>query len=181
MNILLKTKKDAELHFGMKSTMAANLLGMTNRGERAIGFLTGNMDQGWDVTVGYFNEKARYIAFKKRTGTKWSDGDLRTVLMQIGRFSDWTIKSEYFDYIEKKGEEVVAEATGWKPQNRGYAFVYIPVVAGEIALMPDKTALDQKFPYTEPPKKFTAVGRDRTAGPVRKTQKRALPKNVRGA
>ena len=99
-------------------------------------------------TVGFFNEKARYIAFKKRTGTKWSEGDLRTVLTQIGRYKDWSFEAnpEYFDYIEKKGDEIVADATGWKPKTRGYAFVYVPHVPGEIGQIPDKTALDQKFP-----------------------------------
>jgi len=148
MNILLKTKEDVEEQFRKKATMAVNLLGMVDVGEEAFGFLTGEMDEGWDITVGFFNQKARYIAFKKRTGTKWSEGDLRVCLTQIGRYKDWSFESnpEYFDYVEKKGDEIVAEAIGWKPKNRGYAFVYIPYVPGEIALMPDKTALDQKFP-----------------------------------
>src|SRR5215471_10082095 len=111
MNILLKTKRDAEAHFGKKATIAISLLGMVDLGEKAFGFLTGGMDGGWDITVGFFNEKARYIAFKKRTGTKWSEGDLRTVLTQIGRYKDWSFEAnpEYFDYIEKKGDEIVAE------------------------------------------------------------------------
>jgi hypothetical protein len=99
MNILLKTKQDAEAYFGKKATIAINLLGMVNEGEKAFGFLTGSMDEGWDITVGFFNQKARYIAFKKRTGTKWSEADLRVSLTQIGRYKDWSFESnpEYFD------------------------------------------------------------------------------------
>ena len=150
MNILLQTKEDAEAHFGQKATIAISLLGMVNRGERAFGFLTGSMNEGFDITVGFFNQKARYIAFKKRTGTKWREGDTRTVLTQIGRYSDWSVKpgSEFFDYVERKGDQVLAEATGWQSDNRVYAFVYVPDVPDEIGLMPDKTALDQKFPGT---------------------------------
>lgn len=37
---------------------------------------------------------------------------------------------------------------GWQSNNRAYAFVYVPDVPGEIGLMPDKTALDQKFSGT---------------------------------
>lgn len=156
MNILLKTKQDAEAYFGKRATIATSLLGMVNQGERAFGFLTGGMEGGWDITVGFFNQKARYIAFKKRTGTKWSEADLRVCLTQIGRYKDWSFESnpEYFDYAEKKGDEIVAEATGWKPKNRAYAFVYVPNLPGEIALMPDKTALDQKFPSEQHAKKL---------------------------
>ena len=87
MNILLKSLREVEAHFKKKATMASNLLDMVGQGEKAHGFLTGTMDDGWDVTVGFFNDKARYVRFKKRTATKWTEGDLRAVLMQIGRAS----------------------------------------------------------------------------------------------
>lgn len=147
MNLLLQTKQQAEKHFGKKATMAVNLLGMVAQGEKAFGFLTGDMSQGFDITVGFFNERARYIAFKKRTGTPWGEGDLRAALMQIGRYSDWSVKpgSDFFDYVEKPGKEIVAEATGWQTPKRRYAFAYVANVAGQIGLLPDKTAVDQKF------------------------------------
>jgi hypothetical protein len=89
VNILLQTKKNAEAHFGQQAMMAINLLGMVSRGESAFRFLTGDMNEGFDITVGFFNKKARYIAFKKkRSGTAWGERDLRAVLMQIGRYSD---------------------------------------------------------------------------------------------
>jgi hypothetical protein len=31
---------------------------------------------------------------------------------------------------------------------RRYAFVYVPDIPGEIGIMPDKTAIDQKFPFS---------------------------------
>jgi hypothetical protein len=147
MNILLHTKEEAEGHFGKQATMAPNLLGMVGQGERAFGFLTGDMSQGFDITVGFFSGKACYVAFKKRTGTPWGQGDLRAALGQIGRYSDWTITagSDFFDYVEKKGDQVVAEATGWQTPTRRYCFAYVADVSGEIGLLPDKTAVDQKF------------------------------------
>jgi hypothetical protein len=149
MNLLLQTKKDIETHFGKKATIAPNLLGMVNEGEKACGLLTGDMSQGFDITVGFFNGKARYLAFKKRTGTAWGEGDLRAALMQIGKYANWSVKpgADFFDYAEKDGKEIVAEATGWQTPRRRYVFVYVPDVPGEIGLIPDKTAIDQKFPF----------------------------------
>src|SRR4051794_2527456 len=115
MNILQKSKADVETHFGKSATMSANLLGMVGQGEKACGFLTGDLDNGWDITVGFFNDKARYVAYKKSSGEKWLDGDLRAVLMQIGPYTNWSTAagSNYFDYTEKHGDDIVAQATGW--------------------------------------------------------------------
>ena len=62
----------------------------------------------------------------------------------------WSLKkgSDFFDYEEKKGRDVVAEASGWQASRRQYAFVYVANVAGEISLLPDKTAVDLKFPFS---------------------------------
>jgi hypothetical protein len=86
---LVKSLPQLEAHFGKKATIASNLLDMVGQGERAYGFRTGTMDAGWDVTVGLFNNKARYVRFKKRTATKWTEGDLRAVWTQIGPYSNW--------------------------------------------------------------------------------------------
>jgi hypothetical protein len=69
--------------------------------------------------------------------------------MQIGKYSNWTIKpgSDFFDYAEKDGKKVVAEATGWQTPQRHYCFTYVPDVPGEVGLLPDKTAVDQKFSF----------------------------------
>ena len=147
MNILLKSLPAVEAHFGKKATMASNLLDMVAEGEKAHGFLTGTMDNGWDVTVGLFNDKVRYVRFKKRTATKWTEADMRTVLMQIGPYSNWSrspADSDYFDYAEKQGDNLIASATGWQTPARTRVFIYIPVVSGEIGIMPDKNAVDQK-------------------------------------
>ena len=150
MNLLLQTKEDAEIHFGKKATMAPNLLGMVAQGEEAFGFLTGDMSEGFEITIGLFLGKARYVAFRKRTGAPWGEGDLRSSLMQIGKFSNWSVKtnSDFFDYEEKKNRAVVAEASGWQSSRRRYAFVYVADVPGEVGLLPDKTAIDQKFPFS---------------------------------
>lgn len=145
MNILLKSLAQVEKQFGKKATMATNLLDMVGQGERAFGFLTGTMDDGWSITIGIFNDKVRYACYKKRTASHWTEGDLRAVLMQIGPFSNWTHQagSDYVDYAEKQGDTVV-EATGWQSPSRTYAFVYVPVVEGDVGLTPDKNAVDQK-------------------------------------
>ena len=150
MNILLQTKQETETHFGKQATMAPNLLGMVGQGEKAFGFLTGDMSQGFEITVGFFNGKARYLALQKRTGTPWNEGDLRGALMQIGTYSNWSVKpgSDFFDYVEKTGKKVIAEATGWQAPRRRYAFAYVPDVPGEIGLIPDKTAIDRKFSFS---------------------------------
>jgi hypothetical protein len=148
MNILLQTKEEVETRFGKEATMAPNLLGMVGQGEESFGFLT-DLSEGFDITVGFFNGKARYVAFKKRTDTPWGEGDLRTVLSQIGKYSNWSVKpaSEFFDYAEKRKKGIV-NATGWQVPRRRYAFICIPDVPGEIGIMPDKTAIDQKFPFS---------------------------------
>ena len=73
------------------------------------------------------------------------EGDLRAALVQIGDYSNWAIKasSDFFDYIEKSGKTVVAEATGWQTPRRRYAFAYVPSLTGEVGILPDKTAIDQ--------------------------------------
>ena len=149
MNLLLQTVQDAEVHFGQKATMAPNLLGMVAQGERAFGFLTGDMSEGFAVTVGTFNGRIRYAAFNKRTGEAWGEGDLRAVLAQIGPYANWTLEknADFFDYEEKKNKTVIAEATGWQSPHRRYAFAYIPDVAGEVGLVPDRDAIDRKFGF----------------------------------
>jgi hypothetical protein len=150
MNLLLETKEAAEDHFGKSAVMAPNLLSMVGQGERSFAFLTGDMSEGFEITFGYFNNKARYAAFKKRTGSPWGEGDLRTVLMQIGDFSNWAVKasSDFFDYVEKSGRQIIAEASGWQTPHRRYAFAYVPYLSGEIGIMPDKTAIDHRFSFS---------------------------------
>src|SRR6059058_3648898 len=110
MNILLQTKEEIEAHFGKSATMAPNLLGMVGQGEEAFGFLTGDMSEGFEITVGFFNGKARYVAFKKRTGTPWGEGDLRAALMQIGKYSNWSVKpaSEFSDLHQRCSQIALA-------------------------------------------------------------------------
>jgi hypothetical protein len=150
VNLLLQTKELAEEHFGKTAVMAPNLLGMVGQGEKSYAFLTGDMSEGFQVTFGFFNDKARYVAFQKRTGSPWGEGDLRAALMQIGDYSNWAIKasSDFFDYVEKSGKSVLAEASGWQTPRRRYAFAYVPYLTGEIGLLPDKTAIDHKFPFS---------------------------------
>ena len=150
MNLLLQSKQAAEQHFGKSATMAPNLLGMIGQGEKSVSFLTGDMTEGFEVIFGFFNDKARYLAFQKRSGSPWNEGDLRATLMQIGDYSNWSVKpaSDFFDYVEKAGKNVVAEASGWQTPRRRYLFVYVPHVPGEVGILPDKTAIDHRFPFS---------------------------------
>ena len=144
VNILLKSLAQVEEHFRKKAMIAPNLLDMVGQGEKAYLFLTGTMDDGWDVTVGMFNDKARYVRFKKRTASKWTDADSRGVLMQIGPYRNWQVSGGYVDYTEKEGDKVLATATGWLTPEPTRAFIYVPDVPGEVGVMPDRTAVDQK-------------------------------------
>ena len=150
MNLLLQNKQTAEEHFGKSAIMAPNLLGMVGQGEKSFAFLTGDMSEGFEVTFGYFDDKARYVAFQKRTGSSWGEGDLRAALMQIGDYSNWSVKagSDFFDYTEKQGKEIVAEASGWQTPRRRYLFAYVPYMSGEVGIIPDKTAIDHKFAFS---------------------------------
>ena len=40
---------------------------MVGQGEEAYSFLTGEMDEGFEITAGFFNVKARYVAIKRVT------------------------------------------------------------------------------------------------------------------
>ena len=44
--------------------------------------------------------------------------------------------------------DIVAEASGWQSPRRRYAFVYVPSIPGEVGILPDKTAIDHKFPFS---------------------------------
>ncbi len=151
MNILLKSKNAVEAQFGKKAMMATNLLNMVGQGEKAFAFLTGDMDSGFDITVGFFKDIARYVAFKKRSGRKWEESDLSSVLMQIGPFSNWSSKpgSDFFDYVEKSGGKIVAEATGWQSPKRHYAFAFVPTLDGEIAFFRTRAPWIKSFPLSE--------------------------------
>ena len=104
MNILLQAKKDVEAFFGKKGTIAPNLLDMVGQGEKAFGWLLGSLDNGFDLTIGFFNDKARYVAFKKQSGTKWTESDVRVCLSIIGDIHNWSSTSgaEFFDYVERE-------------------------------------------------------------------------------
>ena len=152
MNILLHTQADVEVFLAKKGTIAPNLLDMVGQGEKAYGWLLGSMDNGFDLTIGFFNDKARYIAFKKRSGTAWTEADVRGSLMLIGNIYNWSpiTGAEFFDYIEredgKPDGKVLASATGWHTAIRRYAFIYVPTVPGEIALLPAQDSIDNNFP-----------------------------------
>jgi hypothetical protein len=152
MNILLQKQTDVEAFFNKKATMAPNLLDMVGQGEEASGWLLGSMDNGFDLTVGFFSDNARYIAFKKRSGTLWTEADTRACLLLIGDIHNWSTitGAQFFDYVEredgKPNGKVLASATGWNSPERKYVFVYVPTVPGEIALLPAKDSIDKNFP-----------------------------------
>ena len=71
-------------------------------------------------------------------------GDFRAVLMQIGPDGNWRISGDYVDYNDREGDKVDATATGWQTPAGKRAFIYVPDVPGEVGVMPDRTAVDQK-------------------------------------
>jgi len=102
---------------------------------------------GYEVTIGMFNEKVRYVAFKKMSSKPWDEADFRACLMHIAPYFAWSTKpgSDYFDYSEKEGEKVIAEATGWYSAKYRHAFIYVPTLTGEVAILPDRSSLDPKI------------------------------------
>ena len=152
MNILLQSKSAVEAFFQKQSTIATNILDMVGEGEKAFGWLLGSMDNGFDLTVGFFNDKARYVAFKKRSGSQWTDADVRGCLMLIGDIHNWSTITgqQFFDYSERENGiatgKILATATAWHTPQRRYAFAYVPTVPGEIAILPAKDSVDKNFP-----------------------------------
>jgi hypothetical protein len=147
MNLLLLSRAEVEKAVGKKSVMTPNLLGMNLQGEKAFLITSPSTNEGYDLTIGFFNNKARYLVFKKKSATKWNEGDVRVTLMQVGPFSNWSCKpgSDYFDYLEEEGDTIIAEATAWQTPRRKYCFIYIPVAQGEVFIAPDKGAIDSKI------------------------------------
>lgn len=128
--------------------MAINLLGMNPEGEHAWKFSAQAMNEGFEVTIGVFSDKIRYVAFKKKSPKKWEEADIRSCLNNIASYSQWSSKpgSDCFDYSEKlpTGENI--DVTGWYTSKRKLLFVYVPCLTGDPTLTPDRGALDQKIP-----------------------------------
>lgn len=70
LNVLLGSKAEAEAHFGSKSVMAINLVRMINQGEKAWKFTSAGMNVGYETTIGIFNGKVRYAAFRKMSSKR---------------------------------------------------------------------------------------------------------------
>jgi hypothetical protein len=146
MNILLLSKAEIEKAFQTTMVLTPNLLGMNFRGEKAFKIPSQSMNEGYEVIFGFFNDKARYVLFRKVSPKPWDKGDMRVGMLQIGRLKHWSpITSDFVDYAEKEGEEIVAEATGWQSPARKYSFFYVPSLRGEVPILPDKSSLDLKM------------------------------------
>jgi hypothetical protein len=146
MNILLLSKAEIEKAFQTTMVLTPNLLGMNLRGEKAFKIPSQSMNEGYEIIFGFFNDKARYVLFRKVSPKRWEAGDLRVGMLQIGRLKNWSrITSDFVDYAEKEGQEIVAEATGWQSPARKYSFFYVPSLRGEVPILPDKSSLDLKI------------------------------------
>lgn len=147
MNILLQSKQNVEKFFAKQAVFANNILDMVNEGEKAWGFHSGGIGTGFNITIGFFDDKARYVGFKKNGPGYFAEADLRAVLSQFGPYTNWTISpgSEYLDYVEKEGDKIVATATGWYAAKGIVAFVYLPHVDGQVPIIPDRVAVDAKL------------------------------------
>jgi hypothetical protein len=149
MSLLLQTKAQVEAKLGGQGLFTANLLGMVQDGESAFEWPTGDMNSGWKIWIGFFNNKARYVAFSKRSNSVWEQQDTKSSLSMIGHWTNWMSQpeEETFEYVEKNAAGVVvATASGWRGNQRRYAFAYVPDVAGDILIAPVRGTIDQKFP-----------------------------------
>jgi hypothetical protein len=145
MNILLLSKAEIEKTFQKPTVLTPNLLGMNVQGEKAFKITSESMNEGYEVIFGFFNDKARYALFRKVSPKTWEEADMRVGMLQIGRLSNWSITSDFADYTEKEGKNVIAEATGWQSPARKYSFFYVPTLRGEVPILPDKSSLDLKL------------------------------------
>ena len=146
MNILLLSRAEVEKAVGKKSVMTPNLLGMNLQGEKAFLITSPSMNEGYDLTIGFFKDKARYLVFKKKSSTRWNEGDVRVTLMQVGAFSNWSSKpaSDFFDYLEKEGDKIIAEATAWQTPKRKSALCIFLLFRARWPLRPTKARLTPK-------------------------------------
>jgi hypothetical protein len=146
MNILLLSKAEIEKTFQTATVLAPNLLGMNLRGEKAFKIPSPSMNEGYEMIFGFFNDKARYVLFRKVSPKPWEEADMRVGMLQIGRLRNWSsITSDFVDYTEKERGRIVAEATGWQSPARKYCFFYVPSVKGEVPILPDRSTLDLKM------------------------------------
>ena len=140
--------------------MTPNLLEMNRAGEKAFKFTSQSMNSGFEIIIGFFNDKARYVVFKKASGKPWEDADMRSGMLLIGRLPRWTPgrdidgkpAADFVDYLEREGDTekgaIVAEASGWQSPIRRYSFFYVPTLRGEVPIIPDKSSLDLKLTPT---------------------------------
>ena len=150
MNILLQSEQVVTSSFGSPAQPDTGLLGIQQ--EHTRGWTTGSMDNGYAFKIGFINDKARYVAMTKRSGSRWEEADVYALLQSIGDLDYWnyTAGAVFFQYKEredgKPDGKVIATASGWHTSDRRYAFVYVPRVAGDMLIVPVKSSIDQNFP-----------------------------------
>jgi len=139
------------------SMMGQSLLEQTQDGENAVAYIVGD----YQVTVGFFNDVARYVAFAKTSGESFADGDVIAVLSMIAPWAAWTKTSDAmsaskagtigtmgslteYEFVKKDSVgNVVLEFDGWHRTTKGYVFVYYSGINPAIA--PVEAQLDAKF------------------------------------
>lgn len=140
MRILYQTRDQNAPTLGIP-TFAQDIIGDVFAGESAWEYRL----SGYVITVGYYHDVAKYVAFRKQDGAYLQDSDIHSVLGFMGSNSLW--KSTGTDYSYSEPSAVVGgpaiEASAWY-SSKGYLFAYVP------GLLVDRDAIDKEMPGASP-------------------------------
>ncbi len=139
MRILSQTRDQNAPVLGIP-TFAQNIIGDVFAGESAWEYRL----SGYVITVGYYHDVAKYVAFRKEDGAYLIDSDIHSVLGFMGSNALWKASGTDYSYSEPANAGAPAiEASAWYSA-KGYLFAYL---AG---ILVDRNAIDKKMPGSSP-------------------------------
>ena len=152
MRILFQTKDQNAPVLGIP-TFAQNLIGDVFAGESAWEYRL----SGYVITVGYYHNVARYVAFRKQDGSRLADSDVHSVLGFMGPNEFWTASpGGDYAYQETPQGGAAVSASAWYSDVKSYVFAYVP------GILTNRKAIDAKMPggtgKVNPPKKPSGGG-----------------------
>jgi hypothetical protein len=149
MRILFQTKDQNAPVLGIPS-FAQNLIGDAFAGESAWEYRL----SGYRITVGYYHNVGRYVAFQKIDGSPLADADIHSVLGFMGPNEFWTAAADgTYAYHETVQGAPAVNASAWYSSSKAYLFAYAP------GILVSREAIDARMPggtstvhHPKPPK-----------------------------
>jgi hypothetical protein len=135
MRILFQTRDQNAPALGIPS-FAQNLIGDIFAGESAWEYRL----SGYSITVGYYHDVARYVAFRKLDGSPFADADIHSVQGFLGPNENWSGSATGYTYKEQVQGAPAIEASAWYSTGKCYLFAYGP------GIMVNQAAIDAKMP-----------------------------------